>query len=679
MKKRKKSKVKRLWLPLSLSVACLAVVLLAVFILVDRWADKPADETSVTTATTSSTTAATSATSSTTAATSSSTTATTTTTTTTTQAPNKELTVTSHGKTTVTTTEPFTVFVGTSDPDYPLLLNGAEVSRDAKGAFSVERDLTLGKNTFTFTHKEQTVTYTVQYDYVVIRSHSPDGDRRLDSGSSFSVVVNARVGSTVTATFRGKTITLKPTAAQEDEATDPSDTFVNYTGSFTLPSDNTTDLNLGKVTFRAVHAGVTDTASSGTIVCKKVAQTVVGEIVIFSAETFDGDKADDASRPTNNYLPEGTMDYVVGHSYFGDKEYLNLRCGKRVYVTKVDHPSSKVVQVAKEYVGTLPDTNQLSVADFSTDEHATYLTLDTVWKAPFLLDLLPQKYASPSHQNYTVDEVTCEYVQITFCYADALTGIPTFGKDHPLFTRATVTETEDGCVLRLYLRRKGGFYGWDASYNEKGQLVFYFLHPAQVTEADNAYGVDLTGVTIMLDVGHGYDVPGTEGLDPNHPEGERNYNLAVLLKAELERMGATVVLNRDAYGDLNANARCLALKNCKPDLCIAIHHDANNSSRPHGFGSLYSTLFSAQAARYVYDATMEAGVYSTAAAGNRNRLEWHYYFVARMSDCPVVLTENGFMTNPIDHEGIVDQEVNQRKAQAIADGVAQYFLSIRLP
>ncbi|MBQ7089408.1 MAG: N-acetylmuramoyl-L-alanine amidase [Clostridia bacterium] len=636
----------------------------------------PATTTSATatTVTTAGTTTVTTATTTTTA-----TTVTTTSVPTTTTTRRRELQITSHRKTAVTTNEPFTVFAGSSDPDQPLLLDGAEVKRDKNGAFSVEKVLTPGKNTFTFTHKGKTVTYTVTYNYVVMRSHSPDGNRRYESGASFSVVVNARVDSTVTATFRGKTITLKPTAVQEDEDGTQSDTFVNFTGSFTLPDDNTSDLDMGKVTFRAEHAGVVSTAASGTIVCKKAVLPVIGEILAVTAETFDGDKSDDDSRPTNNYLPQGTVDYVVGHSYFGDKEYLNLRCGRRVYVSKKNAPTSQVLQVSKEYAGKLPDTNRLTLAETVVDKRATYLTFDTLWKAPFLLDLLPQEYTDPKIQDYTVDAVTCEYVQITFCYAAAPTDAPVFGDDHPLFTHATVVTEDGNCVLRLYLRRVGGFYGWDASYNEKGQLCFYFLHPAQVSEADNAYGADLTGVTVLLDVGHGYEVPGAYGMDPDHPEGERNYYLAVLLKNELERTGATVVLNRGPYDNLASEERALGLKALKPDLCVAIHHDSNNSSRPHGFGAFHSTLFSADAARYIYDATMEAHIYAAEAEGNRNRLKWHYYFVARLSDCPVVLTENGFMSSPIDHAGIVDPDVNVRKAQAIAAGVARYFLSIRLP
>ena len=49
-----------------------------------------------------------------------------------------------------------------------------------------------------------------------------------------------------------------------------------------------------------------------------------------------------------------------------------------------------------------------------------------------------------------------------------------------------------------------------------------------------------------------------------------------------------------------------------------------------------------------------------------------------MSDCPVVLTENGYMTSRLDHQGIVSDAVNWEKAQAITQGVAKYFLSIRI-
>ncbi|MBQ9859643.1 MAG: N-acetylmuramoyl-L-alanine amidase [Clostridia bacterium] len=589
------------------------------------------------------------------------------------------LEVTSHPNKDITVTESATVFTGTSDPTQPLLINGKAVEREPDGAFSVEFPLTPGANYFTFSHKGKEATYIVRYNFVIIQSFSPSGSPRYKSGSTMSVVVTARKGSTVKATFRGQTVTLTQVAAQQDsEQAVESRTFVTYVGSFALPKDNVTDLSLGAVSITATCDGKTATRTSGNIVCEKAALEPIAEIITYSAETFNGNTADDASRPTNNYLPQGTVDYVVGRTYYEDKEYLNLRCGRRVYVTKKNEPGNNVVQVTKQYAGTLPDTNRLSVAGVEMDPRLTTVTLNTQWKAPFLLDLLPQTYTDAVHQNYTVSDVTCAYVEIKFCYASALTGDLTFPKNHPVFTRAEIKKGTDSCTLRLYLKKTGGFYGWDAFYNAKGQLVFQFLHPAQVKPAKNAYGADLSGVKILLDVGHGGASCGAVGLDNARPEAERNLYLAGLLKKELESIGATVILNRTDNSTVLADTRCQQLKKLKPDLCIAIHHDANGSAIANGFGSFYSTLFSREAARYIYEETMKTGIYNGSAAGNRNRLDWHYYFVARMSDCPVVLTENGFMTSALDHKGIMSDTVNWQKAQAITRGVAKYFLSIRL-
>ena len=41
--------------------------------------------------------------------------------------------------------------------------------------------------------------------------------------------------------------------------------------------------------------------------------------------------------------------------------------------------------------------------------------------------------------------------------------------------------------------------------------------------------------------------------------------------------------------------------------------------------------------------------------------------------CPVVLTENGFISNPQDFAGISDDQMNVLKARAITDGVIAYF------
>lgn len=61
----------------------------------------------------------------------------------------------------------------------------------------------------------------------------------------------------------------------------------------------------------------------------------------------------------------------------------------------------------------------------------------------------------------------------------------------------------------------------------------------------------------------------------------------------------------------------------------------------------------------------------------KTTLKWHYYFMGRCSVCPVVLTENGYMSNSYDFQNIMNDSVNTKKAKAITQGIVDYFLSIR--
>lgn len=573
-----------------------------------------------------------------------------------------------------TITEDHITFLGSSDPDFPLTVNGEKVKRDASGAFALEKKLVIGANYFKFSHKDFEATYTVRYKYVIIKSFSPSSAKSYASGASFAVTVQARKGSKITAKFNEKTIILTETVNQDETETPKSNAFADYYGVFTLPSDNTKDLNLGKVSITAQNGSNSETKYSGNITCKKAEIPVIAEVVTYSAETFNGNTADDMSRPTNNYLPKGTVDYVVGRTYSNGKEYLKLRCGKRVYASK--NNAGSTVAVTKEYTGKLPSSNTIVFDSCEISKNSTVITFNTEWKAPFLLDLLPQNYYNTDSQDYRVSSVTAKYVEITFCYAKEITGRINLGTYNPVFSYYDTIKSGSNYKLRLYFRKVGSFYGWDAAYNSKGQLVFTFLHPAQVKTANNKYGADLTGVRIMIDVGHGGKDSGAVGIG-NLYEKERNFALARALKIELESIGATVIMNRTGDTTLNPDERCINLINTKPDFCIAIHHDASTSSAPNGFGAFNSTLFSRDAAKYIYDATIAKNIYNASAKNNRNRFEWHYYFLARVTVCPVVLTENGFITASADYSGIASASINKLKAEAMCSGIANYFLSIR--
>lgn len=611
-----------------------------------------------------------------------------------------KLVITNPPKGNFTVTEPAFTFKGTSDIEKPLTVNGKELPRNKDGSFSYDVSLNLGKNNFNFSHKDVSVTYIITYRYVVIQSFTPSGAQSYANGASFPVTAFARNNSKVTASFAGQTIDLTP---QADSGTQPQDAFITYSGSFNLPSGNIKDIVYNPITFTATYNGITESFKSGKITCRKpdfikdsdpsitpngslytdVGSGVIAEIIHYEAETFDAFSTNDWSKPTNSYLPKGTVDYCstnyLYHNSKGEqKEYAVLRCGKQVYTKRKDKPNTEVFPVIKTYIGTLPDHNEIEAVSLSSGTKHTELVFNTLWKAPFYFNIGPQNYKNPKYQEFEISQFTATYIDITFCYATVFKGELTIPADNPLFSSAQIIPNYDtngniiDTTVRLNLKKTSGFYGWNASYNNNGQLVFEFLNPSKISSAQNEYGVDLTGIKILIDVGHGGKDVGALGFDyVNHSEAKRNLILAKKIGSELLKLGATVYLTREEDVLSTTDDKIQKLKRIKPDLCIAIHHNSGNQSYLNGFDSYYFTPFSMNASYYVYKNTVSANLYK------KYDLGWHYYYVARTTVCPVVLTENGYMSNSEDYQNIINNEVNNAKAQAITKGVAEYFLSIQ--
>lgn len=582
----------------------------------------------------------------------------------------KQLVITSPTSLNTTVTTSKTVISGTSDIDFPLTMNGVEVERSADGSFSVDVDLNEGKNTFEFKHKEQTVTCIITYRFVVINSYSPSSSQKYASGSTFVVSADARPSSKVTATFNGKTITLSEGGNPDNKE------FVTYTGSFELPKDNIDNLSLGKVKFVGTYNGRTDTFYSGNITCLKKESnsnsSYVAEVIAFTAETFDGSTTNDNSDPRCNYLPKGTVDYCDSGTIYdpqSNQTFVKLRCGRRVYLDKPTDDKKSRTTVTKRYKGTLPDHNEIGVASFDQSGRHTVITFNTDWKAPFLLDIYPQSYANGAKQDFTFSTATFQYVEIKFCYATVFEGSINIPKSNPVFSRAEVINNGSSQTLRLYLKKTGVFYGWDSYYNSKGQLCLEFLNPANTKKASNEYGVNLSGTKILIDAGHGGADPGT--VRGSVYESERNLALAKKVKAELESIGATVVMTRTGNYTVSSDERRQILKKEKPDYCLAIHHNAAGSSSANGFEGFHFNAFSRAAAKMVYDRSMQTGLY-----GN-SKFKSHYFFMCRMTACPTVLTESGYFSNASDFNNIISESSNNKKAKAMVKGIADYFISIQ--
>ncbi len=581
---------------------------------------------------------------------------------------------------------------GVADPSAQITVHGGTVKPSDDGSFSCQVPLEMGKQEITLSCDGEVFTYQVERRYGM-QSYSPSTKTAFHADQKLSFRVMVRENATLKVEFQGKEIAMYKTVDQLGSGV--MDGFVLYTGAVGLPSPSA-EKNLGKITYTVVCDGITEVYESSDVTCSAKIQNVLSdksatpegywnvgsgyivEVTDISVETLTGKGSHDRSDPTTNYLPKGTVDYgsegLIINEQNTEVAYRYLRCGVRIYNAIKNTPNPNYSRVVDCYYGTLPDHNEIGIAEFKVEGHHTYLTLDCLWKAPFFFDYEEQEYEDVAKRRYFVEEFNSRYVDIRFCYADRIEGSLEIPADHPLFASAEIIQNTSDYTLRLWLKKPGGFYGWDAYYNEDDQLVFQFLNPVTVTKADNAYGADLTGVVIMLDVGHGGEDIGAAGRDSNGvgwTEKERNLILANMVRQELESMGATVIMNRTTAEEVTSQReRIQYLKQVAPDYCMAIHHNSNLDPEQCGYEAGTYYPWDQRAVEFTVEETQKTGLYYY------NRKIWFPYYVSRQTICPVVLTENGYMSNKREMDMMLSTENNRLKAQALAQGVANYFLDI---
>jgi N-acetylmuramoyl-L-alanine amidase len=642
----------------------------------------------------------------------------------------KELSISKPEKQTFTTSENMVNLAGASDPEFALTLNGEPLERSELGLFSTDLTLKDGLNTFKIEHKGVTKEYKITYKRTIIKSVSPTKKTSLPSRSILIVSCVAISGSNVTVSLGDISATLTEEVILDDNG-NPAGEYSNFNGEITLPIVYDEDAALGKITFKAVSKYGTETKKSGNIVVIKedrplppsstpttppstpststpdgpsvdilsiygsanapkggtawtmpsgsgyvnVGTKYISQITSDTVQTFESNDKSNYSRPTNNYLPKGTVDYCSSTSKYIDSttSLRAQRFGKSLY--EIQSGKEKI----NVFKGVLPDHQSIGVAGFSTGTRHSTLTLDTLWKAPFKLDFTPQSYVNSSlgeNRDYTLKNgATFKYIDITFCYTTLVEGDVQIPADHPTFSKAEWIKNAGDYTLRLHLKKTGVFYGWSAEYNSQGQLVFSFLNPAKITAANNSYGYRLDGTVIVIDVGHGGKDPGALGGNSKYTEAVLNLTLAKMVKKELESLGATVVMTRDTNVYLDALERKTIVRQTKPDFMLAIHRNSNDSSLPRGFQSFYYNAYSYNAAKAVYDKTVVANLYESS---KWTKLTAHkYFYTCRTSECPTVLTENGFMSNADEYSDMIKDDFNQKCAVALTEGIVAYFASIQ--
>jgi N-acetylmuramoyl-L-alanine amidase len=181
-------------------------------------------------------------------------------------------------------------------------------------------------------------------------------------------------------------------------------------------------------------------------------------------------------------------------------------------------------------------------------------------------------------------------------------------------------------------------------------------------------------VKILLDPGHGGEELGSKG-PTGYPEKDANLVTSQLLAQELKKLGAIVNLTRDTDIDLSLEDRVKIINEQKPDLALSIHYnalpDGGDAINTKGISTFWYHPQGHDFAVFMHNYLVEKlnrpsyGVY------------WNNLALTRPHTAPSVLLELGFMINPWEFEWITNPQEQKQLAQAIAEGINEWFLTVR--
>ena len=546
-----------------------------------------------------------------------------------------ELQLVTPAQTTFSTHEPAVTFAGASDPNFPVTINGAEITTtDVNGYFTVSMELNAGLNVFTFEHKARTVTYNITRNIEILREISPTGNIATDGNMTLTISAIAYENATVSALINGVVVPMQIDESIQDEAARVSH-FRRFVGQFTTPAGTASEQNLGAIVVTANWNGHRESLTGATVRVNKRVPVSDGVPIVVTADqarTYPPNTLNNIPSPDFFPLPRGAMDYAVGNEITYTSRtgvtyrYRVLASGVRV--------ASADIQGSTDFVA----NNAISGLNVSTQGRFTYVTINTAQRV-----------------TYGIRYTGSEFI-ITFHHTTSTPGGSMALTANPLFTNASWNEN----VLTLTLARNGGFLGYRAYFDANGNLAFRFNTPP----------ASISGARIAIDIGHGGNDPGALGFLAALPEAVLNRLVAQMLADELQSRGATVLLIDNSRNPSLQN-RVAQAEAFNADIFVSIHHNASTRSAAVGtetfFFYSYGRPTATAIARHV-----------SAALGTTNRgARQSHFHVTLSAQFPSILVEAGFMTNPQEYEKLIQERFQRAIAIGIADGIAEGLAAAR--
>jgi len=527
---------------------------------------------------------------------------------------------------------------GTSDPGKLLYLNGSPVvNRSLQGYFGILVDLKNGSNVFTFSQDGSYVTRVIYKSTgsssaskmskaeITASSVFPQSQEYRQPGEKITLSCTAPAGSKVTVKIDGKTYSMKTTS--KSGGLYPA----KFTYTYTVPSYTGTPRNID------LGAPVYTMNYNGTVKMQK-APAKIGVIMKgspFYAEVSKED-IDTFAEPVSGNgasyeLRKGMVDYVTGMT----GSYARLSSG---------------LWVRKTSIGTYTSIAKLSPSVTSA-QYQTGLKWDSL--------KIDYPYSMAAVAKFDGAKLT---LSISALQSGVLPALP----DSSPFS--SISFIQDGNLGRYILTLKPGrtFEGYFIEKTMTG-IILQIKNPARATTGDRP----LTGLTIMLDPGHGGSEYGAIGpLGTKYAEKTINLNTALKLNDELKSLGANVLMTRTTDVTLSLADRLDASRKAKPDMFLSIH--ANSMEVNVDISKI--TGFSVHYKEALAKPLSEVLLAKAAETGRVNKgVRWDNFYVVRGTWTPSILIENCFVPNPSDFELITNETEQVQLAKSLANGIVQYF------
>lgn len=527
---------------------------------------------------------------------------------------------------------------------------------DKDGKFKAEIPLSVGRNTVTVRHMNAGYTYVFDVCEDIIK------DTKVtlsENKKSVELSCNAYKDSSVFAFINGEYIMLTASSAVSD------DNRCEYTAQYSLGFKGEADET--DVSFCGYLNGISDEVINGESSTDAYSDNGLGRrdmcvITADRAEVTPAGENADLSVPETTPQLKNTYGYINSTKLYENTFMYCLTSG-------IKFKAENSVYIINGFI--LPE-NTVSLTSASLDGNTTSIVFSQNFRTSTLVSVAPQTYKEGYlGRKYNVETCEGEYVDIKFYDSPTCSGTFDFSSD-PLFTSCEwLSDSSGAVILRLHLRKKGGFYGYSMTADGDTNTKFVFKHNVK----------DISALTVMIDPGHGgFGDTGTYAFNHSVYEEKITYSIASKVKNILESNGIKTIITRNSGTGLTLVDRVLTARNANPDVFVSIHCDGSSDASAYGTHTFYYRSYSKLLADSIH--TQLVGMYRNNYYTDKTKSEYNGldlgtrffpYAVTRIEECPSVLVECGYLTNEGNMKILADETGQTLYATAIAQGIVDYF------